>query len=318
MFLSIVLSQYPMVLLILFGAIIGHFKLIKERFVMLYAKFLGMIILPLSFYHFASHIKIEEMFSLNLYIIQTVAMGVPLLMLIIITKLMKLPLTQIATITTSAIRPNIVFFGVPVLILIIGEEVVSQVYAYLIAMILFSNFFIHAGLNMIKYKRVSFNVMTKTLRNPMVSAIIVGLMVSASNHFYGTNIDFSPEINGYLSQFIHTFTLITLIMIGYEVSFDSLLANIKLTALITVTKLIIQPLIALATMLALGMIITEKEVAAILLYGAPIALIQVTVARIIIGDSRLASEAVTMTIIVAFIVSPLLYYILHQIFLTAN
>ncbi len=220
---------------------------------------------------------------------------------------LPLPFRQRGPVIQAGFRANLAYLGLPIVSTTLGGEVLGTV-AIVIAVGVFINTLMSIlVLSLLKPDGESIRPLVRlarTLRNPLLVAIALGLSFAAA----GWSL---PEVLARPIELLARMSLpLILLVLGLSLSFSELRRNFPGAALASVIKLAIMPAVAWGVMtwiFASPPLVVETVV---LMAAMPTAVATQTFARAFDADSSVSASSVSLTTLLAVVTVPVLVVVL--------
>ncbi|MDD4311155.1 MAG: AEC family transporter [Eubacteriales bacterium] len=204
-------------------------------------------------------------------------------------------------------RSNDAIFGLAVAAALLGENNIGMMsIAISLSVPLFS---ILAVIAMERYRseRVRLGtVLLRVIKNPIMIACYLGFLVNL------LNIEFPTVIQKPIDALAASTTPIAFVLLGGTISFSAVRKNRAAITIVSLLRLFIVPLVAVGSLLLLGFR-GEHIVVALIIFGAPVAMLTYTMAVSMQADDELAATLVAVTSVLSILSMFLFIFVLKQL-----
>ncbi|MBN7773368.1 AEC family transporter [Clostridium aminobutyricum] len=300
----------PILLLMLVGLGARKVGILNDRFIKELNKMIFLLFLPALMFVNVYQTNIQEVLDVRL-VVFTVAVttAVFLISFALVPKFEKQNARRGALIQ-AMVRGNGAYFGIPVTVVLIGEQ-----YAGLMAIVvafaaILYNLFSVIALETFRNEKVStLRILKGVATNPMLLATIVALV------FVACGIKIPDMLFGTLKDMSKVTTPLALITLGGSFVFTSAGEYTKQIIAVVLIKLVLIP--GMIMPLAIWLNFTHYELGCIFsLIAAPVAVATFAVAQQLEGDDVLAGHLVVFTSLASMLTMFLWIVILGPFFLT--
>ena len=203
-------------------------------------------------------------------------------------------------------RSNDAIFGLAVAAALLGENNLGMMsIAISLSVPLFSILAVIA-MERFRSERVRFGtVLLRVIRNPIMIACYLGFLINL------LNIEFPAVIQKPIDSLAAATTPIAFILLGGTISFAAVRKNRAAITAISLLRLLIVPLLAVSSLLLLGFR-GEYIVVALIIFGAPVAMLTYTMAVGMQADDELAGTLVAITSVLSIVTMFFFIYFLKQ------
>ena len=203
-------------------------------------------------------------------------------------------------------RSNDAIFGLAVAAALLGENNLGMMsIAISLSVPLFSILAVIA-MERFRSERVRFGtVLLRVIRNPIMIACYLGFLINL------LNIEFPAVIQKPIDSLAAATTPIAFILLGGTISFAAVRKNRAAITAISLLRLLIVPLLAVSSLLLLGFR-GEYIVVALIIFGAPVAMLTYTMAVGMQADDELAGTLVAVTSVLSIVTMFFFIFLLKQ------
>ena len=203
-------------------------------------------------------------------------------------------------------RSNDAIFGLAVAAALLGENNLGMMsIAISLSVPLFSILAVIA-MERFRSERVRFGtVLLRVIRNPIMIACYLGFLINL------LNIEFPAVIQKPIDSLAAATTPIAFILLGGTISFAAVRKNRAAITAISLLRLLIAPLLAVSSLLLLGFR-GEYIVVALIIFGAPVAMLTYTMAVGMQADDELAGTLVAVTSVLSIVTMFFFIFLLKQ------
>ncbi len=203
-------------------------------------------------------------------------------------------------------RSNDAIFGLAVAAALLGENNLGMMsIAISLSVPLFSILAVIA-MERFRSERVRFGtVLLRVIRNPIMIACYLGFLINL------LNIEFPAVMQKPIDSLAAATTPIAFILLGGTISFAAVRKNRAAITAISLLRLLIVPLLAVSSLLLLGFR-GEYIVVALIIFGAPVAMLTYTMAVGMQADDELAGTLVAVTSVLSIVTMFFFIFLLKQ------
>ncbi len=210
-------------------------------------------------------------------------------------------------IVQGACRGNDIVFGLAVAAALLPPEELSLM---MLAIAMTAPLFSILSILELEYfrggKPKPFQLLGKIVKNPVIISCVLGLIAR----------EFSFRLPEVIGSAVNTLaganTALAFLILGATLSFHSVKQNRLPLAAISLVKLVLLPAAGLGTLLLLGYR-GAPIVVALVIFGAPTAIVSFPLATELDGDARLAGESVAVTSLLSILTMFLWIFLLKQL-----
>jgi predicted permease len=235
---------------------------------------------------------LSEIIDVGFLLVSNLVVILFAIMTFVVVSLLRLPTKKRGVFVQGSFRSNLAYIGLPVCYGVFGEINLPKVALFLTFVIPVHNLL--AVLVLVLGPRGSFRIVAvrraliKIVTNPLVIASAIGIAFS----YFGIRI---PNFLLYSIQPIGQAVLpLALLSIGVSVDLKAITEGFRITALASLLKLVVLPLVTLLIMRWLDIPFIETTIA-VLMFSAPNAVVSYIMAREMGGDEVLALDVVMGT-----------------------
>lgn len=297
-FLYIVNIIVPIFIIIMIGRFAKSVNLINENFIKVSSAVVFYISLPSSLFLTISNSSFSTIFNFKLVLIAVVITFLSFLVGSLFFKVFSNEKTQKGAFIQGALRGNLAILGMVIIDKALSDQAYVLGAGLLVFLIPLYNFFSVLVLTSGEDKGGKFSrelaQLKKLMKNPLLISIFLGLIAS----FFGFRL---PEVLKLPLFNLSKMTLpLALLGIGGTLHLEGLKSRLKPTIGITLSKLIIAPVMGVVMAYFLG-ITGEAMVVIFILTGSPVALASFAMASAMEGDTALTADAITVTTLLSLI-----------------
>lgn len=280
----------PITLIVIMGYLLKKYKFLDKHTIKNMNSLCFKFFLPILTFSNIIHTNVKEIIDANLLIYVVLSIIIIIIISIIIVPFLEKDRKKQGSMIQGIYRSNFVILGIPLTSHIAGEKASATAAILIMAVIPMYNFFaviilsIYGGKNKINIKEIAVQV----IKNPLIIASLTGILISIIDITLPVYIDKAvvdlSKLGGVLPMFL----------LGADLDFSSISSNMK-DLIITISgKLFFVPLIFLNLAINLGFS-SEKIVALIAVYCAPIAVSSAIMAQQMGCDSELSTQLVVFS-----------------------
>lgn len=220
---------------------------------------------------------------------------------------LPLPFHQRGSVIQAGSRANLAYLGLPIVSTTLGSEVLGTVAIVIAAGVFINTLMSIVVLSLLKPDGESIRPLARlvrTLRNPLLIAIVLGLILAAA----GWSL---PEVLARPIELLARMSLpLILLVLGLSLSFSELRKNLFGAALASVIKLAVMPAVAWGVMVWVFESSPLVVDTVVLMTAMPTAVATQTFARAFEADSSTSASSVSLSTLLAVITVPVLVVIL--------
>ena len=280
----------PITLIVIMGYLLKKYKFLDKHTIKNMNSLCFKFFLPILTFSNIIHTNVKEIIDTNLLIYIVLSIIIIIIISIIIVPFFEKDRKKQGSMIQGIYRSNFVILGIPLTSHIAGEKASAIAAILIMAVIPMYNFMaviilsIYGGKSKINIKEIAVQV----IKNPLIIASLAGILISVIELKLPIYIDKAvvdlSKLGGVLPMFL----------LGADLDFSSISSNMK-DLIITISgKLFFVPLIFLNLAINLGFS-SEKIVALIAVYCAPIAVSSAIMAQQMGCDSELSTQLVVFS-----------------------
>lgn len=280
----------PITLIVIMGYLLKKYKFLDKHTIKNMNSLCFKFFLPILTFSNIIHTNVKEIIDTNLLIYIVLSIIIIIIISIIIVPFFEKDRKKQGSMIQGIYRSNFVILGIPLTSHIAGEKASAIAAILIMAVIPMYNFMaviilsIYGGKSKINIKEIAVQV----IKNPLIIASLAGILISVIELKLPIYIDKAvvdlSKLGGVLPMFL----------LGADLDFSSISSNMK-DLIITISgKLFFVPLIFLTLAIKLGFS-SEKIVALIAVYCAPIAVSSAIMAQQMGCDSELSTQLVVFS-----------------------
>lgn len=280
----------PITLIVIMGYLLKKYKFLDKPTIRNMNSLCFKFFLPILTFSNIIHTNVKEIIDTNLLIYIVLSIIIIIIISIIIVPFFEKDRKKQGSMIQGIYRSNFVILGIPLTSHIAGEKASAIAAILIMAVIPMYNFMaviilsIYGGKSKINIKEIAVQV----IKNPLIIASLAGILISVIELKLPIYIDKAvvdlSKLGGVLPMFL----------LGADLDFSSISSNMK-DLIITISgKLFFVPLIFLTLAIKLGFS-SEKIVALIAVYCAPIAVSSAIMAQQMGCDSELSTQLVVFS-----------------------
>ena len=280
----------PITLIVIMGYLLKKYKFLDKPTIKNMNSLCFKFFLPILTFSNIIHTNVKEIIDTNLLIYIVLSIIIIIIISIIIVPFFEKDRKKQGSMIQGIYRSNFVILGIPLTSHIAGEKASAIAAILIMAVIPMYNFMaviilsIYGGKSKINIKEIAVQV----IKNPLIIASLAGILISVIELKLPIYIDKAvvdlSKLGGVLPMFL----------LGADLDFSSISSNMK-DLIITISgKLFFVPLIFLNLAINLGFS-SEKIVALIAVYCAPIAVSSAIMAQQMGCDSELSTQLVVFS-----------------------
>lgn len=284
----------PITLIVIMGYLLKKYKFLDKPTIRNMNSLCFKFFLPILTFSNIIHTNVKEIIDTNLLIYIVLSIIIIIIISIIIVPFFEKDRKKQGSMIQGIYRSNFVILGIPLTSHIAGEKASAIAAILIMAVIPMYNFMaviilsIYGGKSKINIKEIAVQV----IKNPLIIASLAGILISVIELKLPIYIDKAvvdlSKLGGVLPMFL----------LGADLDFSSISSNMK-DLIITISgKLFFVPLIFLTLAIKLGFS-SEKIVALIAVYCAPIAVSSAIMAQQMGCDSELSTQLVVFSTVLS-------------------
>lgn len=284
----------PITLIVIMGYLLKKYKLLDKHTIGNMNSLCFKFFLPILTFSNIIHTNVKEIIDSKLLIYAMISIVVIITISIFIVPFFEKERKKQGSMIQGIYRSNFVILGIPLTSNIAGEKASATAAILIMVVIPLYNFFavvilsIYGGQSKIKLKEIALQV----IKNPMIIASLSGILISV------TGINLPIFIDKAVIDLSKLGGVLPMFLLGADLDFSSVSSNMKDLIITLSAKLLIVPLIFLSLAISLGFS-SEKIVALIAMYCAPIAVSSAIMAQQMGCDSELSTQLVVFSTVIS-------------------
>lgn len=279
----------PIFLLMLVGIVARKSGLLNDGVIKPVNNLVFRIFLPAMLFLSIYNMSMEELLNMKLILFAAVVTLVVFALAFMFVPRFEKKRERTGVLIVGMIRGNVVYFGIPIVSLLVGQKYVGMVALVIAVVAPLYNIISVVSLETFRSGKPEMkNVLIGILKNPMILAVLAALV------FLVLKIPIHQVFMIPLQEMAKVASPLALILLGGSFSFASALGYKKEILATVLVKLIVVPAIALPIAILLGF--NEGELGTMLAtLGAPTAVASFAMAQQMEGDDVLAGQLVVYT-----------------------
>lgn len=296
----------PLMIYMLIGVVLRKTGVVDERIMRGANNIVYYVTLPLMCYRAIAAADIETMFDTPFLLYMAIGIVAVFALSFWLVPIFCKENKRRGVLILGVFRSNDAIFGLAVAAALLGENNLGMMsIAISLSVPLFSILAVIA-MERFRSERVRFGtVLLRVIRNPIMIACYLGFLINL------LNIEFPAVIQKPIDSLAAATTPIAFILLGGTISFAAVRKNRAAITAISLLRLLIVPLLAVSSLLLLGFR-GEYIVVALIIFGAPVAMLTYTMAVGMQADDELAGTLVAVTSVLSIVTMFFFIFLLKQ------
>ena len=296
----------PLMIYMLIGVVLRKTGVVDERIMRGANNIVYYVTLPLMCYRAIAAADIETMFDTPFLLYMAIGIVAVFALSFWLVPIFCKENKRRGVLILGVFRSNDAIFGLAVAAALLGENNLGMMsIAISLSVPLFSILAVIA-MERFRSERVRFGtVLLRVIRNPIMIACYLGFLINL------LNIEFPAVMQKPIDSLAAATTPIAFILLGGTISFAAVLKNRAAITAISLLRLLIVPLLAVSSLLLLGFR-GEYIVVALIIFGAPVAMLTYTMAVGMQADDELAGTLVAVTSVLSIVTMFFFIFLLKQ------
>ena len=296
----------PLMIYMLIGVVLRKTGVVDERIMRGANNIVYYVTLPLMCYRAIAAADIETMFDTPFLLYMAIGIVAVFALSFWLVPIFCKENKRRGVLILGVFRSNDAIFGLAVAAALLGENNLGMMsIAISLSVPLFSILAVIA-MERFRSERVRFGtVLLRVIRNPIMIACYLGFLINL------LNIEFPVVIQKPIDSLAAATTPIAFILLGGTISFAAVRKNRAAITAISLLRLLIVPLLAVSSLLLLGFR-GEYIVVALIIFGAPVAMLTYTMAVGMQADDELAGTLVAVTSVLSIVTMFFFIFLLKQ------
>lgn len=296
----------PLMIYMLIGVVLRKTGVVDERIMRGANNIVYYVTLPLMCYRAIAAADIETMFDTPFLLYMAIGIVAVFALSFWLVPIFCKENKRRGVLILGVFRSNDAIFGLAVAAALLGENNLGMMsIAISLSVPLFSILAVIA-MERFRSERVRFGtVLLRVIRNPIMIACYLGFLINL------LNIEFPAVIQKPIDSLAAATTPIAFILLGGTISFAAVRKNRAAITAISLLRLLIVPLLAVCSLLLLGFR-GEYIVVALIIFGAPVAMLTYTMAVGMQADDELAGTLVAVTSVLSIVTMFFFIFLLKQ------
>ena len=296
----------PLMIYMLIGVVLRKTGVVDERIMRGANNIVYYVTLPLMCYRAIAAADIETMFDTPFLLYMAIGIVAVFALSFWLVPIFCKENKRRGVLILGVFRSNDAIFGLAVAAALLGENNLGMMsIAISLSVPLFSILAVIA-MERFRSERVRFGtVLLRVITNPIMIACYLGFLINL------LNIEFPAVIQKPIDSLAAATTPIAFILLGGTISFAAVRKNRAAITAISLLRLLIVPLLAVCSLLLLGFR-GEYIVVALIIFGAPVAMLTYTMAVGMQADDELAGTLVAVTSVLSIVTMFFFIFLLKQ------
>lgn len=296
----------PLMIYMLIGVVLRATNIVTERLMRDANNIVYYVTLPLMCYRAIAVADISAMFETPFLLYMAIGILVTFALAALLVPLFCKDNNRRGVLILGVFRSNDAIFGLAVAAALLGENNLGMMsIAITLSVPLFG---ILAVVAMERYRneRVPFGAMLlRVITNPLIIGCIAGFAVNL------LGVELPAVLQKPIDSLAAATTPLAFVLLGGTISFAAVKKNRAAISVVTLLRLLIVPLIAVAAFLLLGFR-GESIVVTLIIFGAPVAMLTYSMAVGMGADDALAGTLVAVTSVLSIVTMFLFIFLLKQ------
>ena len=296
----------PLMIYMLIGVVLRKTGVVDERIMRGANNIVYYVTLPLMCYRAIAAADIDTMFDTPFLLYMAIGIVAVFALSFWLVPIFCKENKRRGVLILGVFRSNDAIFGLAVAAALLGENNLGMMsIAISLSVPLFSILAVIA-MERFRSERVRFGtVLLRVIRNPIMIACYLGFLINL------LNIEFPAVIQKPIDSLAAATTPSAFILLGGTISFAAVRKNRAAITAISLLRLLIVPLLAVCSLLLLGFR-GEYIVVALIIFGAPVAMLTYTMAVGMQADDELAGTLVAVTSVLSIVTMFFFIFLLKQ------
>lgn len=288
-------TTFPLLFTMSIGFTAKYFGLLGKDEISGINKLVYWILLPILLFCSINKPELYKLSNIRLLSFTILATALVMVASIAIVPKLTKDRRKIGVVIQGLIRGNVLYFGVPVISTLVGDEGLGLISIAIVALVPMYNFVSVIVLEKNTSGQSDFKKLLKQLsKNPLIISAVLGMMV----------VVFKIHVPDLVMQSFQNISKATtptaLLLLGAAIELNFTKEDLKMVMGVTVTKLVIIPIIVITAALLFDL--TNAEIVTMFaVFAAPTAVASYSLAREMKADYDLAGQIVFMTTMVSVI-----------------
>lgn len=288
-------TTFPLLFTMSIGFAAKYFGLLGKDEISGINKLVYWILLPILLFCSINKPELYKLSNIRLLSFTILATALVMLASIVIVPKLTKDRRKIGVVIQGLIRGNVLYFGVPVISTLIGDEGLGLISITIVALVPMYNFVSVIVLEKNTGGQSDLkNLLRQLSKNPLIVSAVVGMLV----------VVFKIHVPDLIMQSFQNISKATtptaLLLLGAAIELNFTKEDLKMVIGVTLTKLVLIPIITITAAILFGL--TNAEIVTMFaVFAAPTAVASYSLAREMKADFDLAGQIVFMTTMVSVI-----------------
>ena len=296
----------PLLIYMLVGVLLRKTGIVSEQLMRDANKIIYYVTLPLMCYRAIAVADIDAMFETPFLLYMAIGIIVTYALASWLVPKFCKDNNRRGVLILGVFRSNDAIFGLAVAAALLGENNIGMMSIAISLSVPLFGIFAVVAMERYRSERVSFGtVLLRVITNPIMIACYAGFFVNL------LNIHLPVVLQKPIDALAAVTTPLAFVLLGGTISFAAVKKNRAAITTVTLLRLFVVPLIAVSAFLLLGFR-GESIVVALIIFGAPVAMVTYTMAVGMQADDELAATLVAVTSVLSILTMFLFIFILKQ------
>ena len=296
----------PLLIYMLVGVLLRKTGIVSEQLMRDANKIIYYVTLPLMCYRAIAVADIDAMFETPFLLYMAIGIIVTYALASWLVPKFCKDNNRRGVLILGVFRSNDAIFGLAVAAALLGENNIGMMSIAISLSVPLFGIFAVVAMERYRSERVSFGtVLLRVITNPIMIACYAGFFVNL------LNIHLPVVLQKPIDALAAVTTPLAFVLLGGTISFAAVKKNRAAITTVTLLRLFVVPLIAVSAFLLLGFR-GESIVVALIIFGAPVAMVTYTMAVGMQADDELAGTLVAVTSVFSSLSMFLFIFVLKQ------
>ena len=296
----------PLLIYMLVGVLLRKTGIVSEQLMRDANKIIYYVTLPLMCYRAIAVADIDAMFETPFLLYMAIGIIVTYALASWLVPKFCKDNNRRGVLILGVFRSNDAIFGLAVAAALLGENNIGMMSIAISLSVPLFGIFAVVAMERYRNERVSFGtVLLRVITNPIMIACYAGFFVNL------LNIHLPVVLQKPIDALAAVTTPLAFVLLGGTISFAAVKKNRAAITTVTLLRLFVVPLIAVSAFLLLGFR-GESIVVALIIFGAPVAMVTYTMAVGMQADDELAGTLVAVTSVFSILSMFLVIFVLKQ------
>ena len=296
----------PLLIYMIIGVVLRKTKIASESLMRNANNIIYYVTLPLMCYRAIAVADISAMFATPFLLYMALGIVITFALALWIVPLVCKDNRRRGVLILGVFRSNDAIFGLAVAAALLGENNLGMMSIAISLSVPLFGILAVIAMERFRDERVNFGtVLLRVIKNPIMIACYAGFIVNL------LNINLPVVLQKPIDALAASTTPLAFVLLGGTISFAAVKKNLAAITWVSLLRLFVVPLCAVAAFLLLGFR-GESIVVALIIFGAPVAMLTYTMAVGMQADDELAGTLVAITSVLSIVTMFFFIFILKQ------